>query len=70
MPDRRARLQDEGVKEMALEHLKDAARVIGLKQVRKAVQGGRAAAVFLADDADARITVPLAELCEAQGVPV
>ena len=32
---------------MALEHLKDAARVIGLKQVRKAVQGGRAAAVFL-----------------------
>ena len=55
---------------MALEHLKDAARVIGLKQVRKAVQGGRAAAVFLADDADARITVPLAELCEAQDVPV
>ena len=50
---------------MALEHLKDAARVIGLKQVRKAVQGGRAAAVFLADDADARITAPLADLCEA-----
>lgn len=55
---------------MALEHLKDAARVIGLKQVRKAMQGGRAAAVFLADDADARITAPLAELCEAQNVPV
>ena len=46
---------------MALEHLKDAARVIGLKQVRKAMQGGRAAA---------RITAPLAELCEAQNVPV
>lgn len=55
---------------MALEHLKDAARVIGLKQVRKAVQGGRAAMVFLADDADARMIAPLAGLCEAHGVPL
>ncbi len=55
---------------MALEHLKDAVRVIGLKQVRKAVQGGRAERVFLADDADARVTAPLSELCAAQGVPV
>ena len=54
---------------MALEHLKDAARVIGLKQVRKAVQGGRAAAVFLADDADARISCGICKTCTYPDAP-
>lgn len=55
---------------MPLETLKSADRVIGLKQVRKAVTGGRASRVFLADDADARVTEPIASLCEAQGIAV
>ena len=55
---------------MPLETLKSADRVIGLKQVRKAVESGRASLVFLADDADARVTEPIASLCDEQGVAV
>ena len=55
---------------MPLETLKSADRVIGLKQVRKAVESGRATRVFLADDADARVTEPIASLCDEQGVAV
>ena len=55
---------------MSLETLKSADRVIGLKQVRKAVESGRAQRVFLAEDADAYVTEPLRRLCRAQGVPV
>lgn len=47
---------------MTLESLKDAERVIGVKQVTKAVQKSRADAVFLADDADDRMTQPLLHL--------
>ena len=55
---------------MPLETLKCADRVIGLKQVRKAVESGRAVRVFLADDADARVIEPIANLCCEQGVAV
>ena len=55
---------------MPLETLKSADRVIGLKQVRKAVESGRATRVFLADDADTRVTEPIACLCDEQGVAV
>ena len=44
---------------MTLESLRDAERVIGVKQVTKAVQKSRADAVFLADDADERVTQDL-----------
>ena len=47
---------------MTLESLRDAERVIGVKQVTKAVQKSRADAVFLADDADERVTQPLLDL--------
>lgn len=55
---------------MTLESLKDAVRVIGVKQVTKAVQKGQAEAVFLADDADGRVTKPLLHLAEEMGVSV
>ena len=55
---------------MTLESLKDAVRVIGAKQVTKAVQKGQAEAVFLADDADGRVTEPLLHLADEIGVPV
>ena len=55
---------------MALEALKDAGRVIGIKQVTKAVQRGAAASVFIADDADERVLRPLSELCREKEIPV
>ena len=57
-----------GVKEMTLDTLKNADRVIGIKQVTKAVNKGLAAGGFAADDADGRVTEPLKELCSQKGV--
>ena len=37
--------------------------VVGTKQLRKALQAGRAAEVFLAENADPAITEPLEEMC-------
>lgn len=55
---------------MTLEALKNANRVIGIKQVAKAVKRGNAKEVFIAEDAEARVTEPLMALCEEQQVPV
>ena len=44
---------------MTLDALKSASRVMGIKQVSKAVKRGDATCVFLADDADARVIEPL-----------
>ena len=59
-----------GVKRMTLEALKTADRVIGIKQVTKAINKGTAAQVFIADDADDRVTKPLLELCTEKKVEV
>ena len=55
---------------MTLESLKNAPHVTGLKQVSKIVGKGDAKGVFVAVDADARVTKPLKALCEEKGVPV
>lgn len=55
---------------MTLDALKTADRVIGVKQVGKAVKRGEATQVFLASDADARVVEPLRTLCSEAGVPV
>ena len=55
---------------MALDARKVASRVMGNKQVSKAVRRGNATCGFLAVDADARVIEPLAVLCQGQGVPV
>lgn len=55
---------------MTLDALKGANRVIGVKQVGKAVRRGEATQVFLASDADARVIEPLRALCGEQGIPV
>ena len=47
-----------------LDELKGARKVIGLKQLRRALGAGSVRKVFLADDADPRLTEPLAEQCE------
>lgn len=43
-------------------------KVVGAKQVRRALEAGRAVKVFLCDDADPRITQGVAELCAQKGV--
>lgn len=55
---------------MTLDALKSANRVMGIKQVSKAVKRGDAENVFLADDADVRVTEPLMKLCEEHSVAV
>ena len=42
----------------------------GFKQTRRAVIGGEAEKVIIARDADEKIAVPLARLCESRGVAV
>ena len=44
-------------------------KVVGLKQVRRAVASGKVRKVYLACDADPRLTEPLRELCRTQDVP-
>lgn len=53
-----------------MERLSGSEKVVGLKQVRRAVTEGRVNLVFLACDADPRLTEPLEALCDAYGVSV
>lgn len=53
---------------MTLETLAAMPHITGVKQVTKAVGRGRAACVFVANDADDRVTRPLRELCVKNGV--
>ena len=43
---------------------------MGVKQTRRAIGEGRAARVYLAQDADPAVTAPVEALCREQGVPV
>ena len=51
-----------------MERLSGSEKVVGLKQVRRAVTEGRMNLVFLACDADPRLTESLEELCNEHGV--
>jgi len=53
-----------------LSELKIGSRVVGAKQTKRAIADGRALRVFLAMDADPRITHPLAALCKENHIPV
>lgn len=44
-------------------------KVVGLKQTRRALKEGRAVKVYLACDAEKRLTDPLLENCRLAGVP-
>ena len=50
--------------------LTNSAKVVGVKQVRRALNAGRAKRLYLAKDADPQLTRPLAEQAGAQGVEV
>ena len=43
--------------------------VVGAKQLKKAILGGAARQVFLAQDADPAVTEPLEALCCQNGIP-
>ncbi len=51
-----------------LTELSNKAKVVGAKQVRRALEAGRALTVFLAADADPRVTEPIAAACAEKGV--
>ena len=53
-----------------LNELENASKVVGVKQVRRALSGGRARRLFLARDADPQLTQPLARQAEERGVEV
>ena len=55
---------------MTLETLKTLPHVTGVKQVMKAVSKGKASCVFVASDADERVTRPLKELCADVGMEI
>ena len=44
--------------------------VVGSKQLRKAVNAGRARCVFLAENADPALTDSLEELCAGKKIPI
>ena len=52
----------------SLPDLSDCKVVVGAKQLRKALLGGRAKRVFLAENADPAITEPIAELCRQKSI--
>ena len=53
-----------------LSKLQSPNKVIGLKQSRKAIKEGLASTVFLARDAEERVTEPIIQLCREQGVEI
>ncbi|KIL38385.1 ribosomal protein L7Ae-like protein [Gordoniibacillus kamchatkensis] len=56
---------------MSYDKVKQAAKVtIGTKQATKTVEAGKAAEVFVAKDADPRITSKMINLCKKMGVKV
>ena len=53
-----------------LEELKSAKKVVGIKQLRKALNAGGVQKVFIAEDADPLLTDPIAERCRQLDIPV
>lgn len=53
-----------------LAELKQGPKVVGVKQTKRAINDGKAARVFLAEDADPRVTGPIAVLCGERSIPV
>lgn len=53
-----------------LDELKTAHKVVGIKQLRKAIAAGTVKKVFLAADADPMLIDPVAERCRALKIEV
>lgn len=55
---------------MPLREIRDHAKVIGTKQVNKALAKGQVHKVYLARDAESHITDPIRNLCQQKGIAV
>lgn len=56
---------------MALDEIKNAAKkVVGMRQTAKIVENGAALAVYIAKDAEEKVTLPVIRSCKEKGVPV
>lgn len=53
-----------------LTQLQNTAKVVGVKQTRRALNDGRAKEIFLARDADPNLTEPLAAQAEGKGIEI
>lgn len=53
-----------------LSELRDGEKIIGVKQSSKAIKGGRACVVYIAEDAAERITGPVTALCKQTGTKI
>ncbi len=53
-----------------LSELKSAKKVVGVKQLKKALRDGSAVRVFLAEDADPQMTDPIRSYCKANSIPL
>lgn len=53
-----------------LDELKTADKVVGIKQLRRALTQGEVKKVFVAEDADPALTEPVIEQCESSGIEV
>ena len=51
-----------------LDELNKSPKVVGIKQLRKFLKEGKVLRAFAADDADPRLTEPLAQQCQSLGV--
>lgn len=52
------------------EKLEDDRKVVGIKQVKKAIKSSTASRVYIADDAEEKITQEILLLCQKHVVPV
>lgn len=55
---------------MSLEEIKNSPKVIGVKQVKKAINKGIAKKVFIALDAEPHIVEPVKELCRQNQIEI
>jgi large subunit ribosomal protein L7A len=53
-----------------LELLKKKAKVVGIKQTKKAIEQDKIDAVIIADDADQRVVGQLKQLCEEKKIKI
>ena len=53
-----------------LQELKTSKKVVGIKQLRKALREGTVIRAFVADNADPRLTAPVEEACAANAIPL
>lgn len=53
-----------------LSELRHRPKVVGVKQTKRALCDGKAVLVYLADNADPRVTGPIEALCGENAIPV